>query len=170
MLNEIQLRRFWAKVQKTGGCWLWLASKQGEYGQFGVNGTPQRAHRISYELTNGPIPHGLHIDHLCRTPLCVNPAHLEAVSPVENTLRGLLPQRTRERHAARTTCKFGHSYDAATTAISSTARGYKFRRCRACARIKSRIKRGWNPEEAITSGLCNRWSRHVSRVTPEVET
>lgn len=57
------------------GCWLWLDSltRKG-YGKFGR--TSQRAHRVSWELTFGPIPSGLHVLHKCDTPSCVNPSHL----------------------------------------------------------------------------------------------
>lgn len=45
------------------------------------------AHRVSYETFKGPIPEGFEIDHLCRNPQCVNPKHLEAVTPQENKRR-----------------------------------------------------------------------------------
>ncbi len=76
--------RFWAKVNRLGedDCWEWLASSQPHgYGQFapgGRAGGMTTAHRVAYELTFGPIPEGLSIDHLCRNRGCVNPAHLEA--------------------------------------------------------------------------------------------
>lgn len=88
--------RFWARVDRRGPdeCWLWKPPKSrtgAGYGVFGrrVDGkaTGSPAHRLAYELTKGEIPAGLHIDHLCNTRLCCNPAHLEAVTPRENTLR-----------------------------------------------------------------------------------
>lgn len=84
--------RFWALVDKTGECWLWTGGRGGKTSQYGIfrsvageKHTP--AHRIAYELEVGPIPAGYEIDHLCSTPLCVTPAHLEAVTPAENKRR-----------------------------------------------------------------------------------
>lgn len=87
--------RFWAKVEKTEGCWIWQASTsgQGRYGYFYLSGRgPTRvrvyAHRWAYESLVGPIPEGYEIDHLCRNRLCVNPAHLEPVDHATNRARG----------------------------------------------------------------------------------
>lgn len=71
--------RFWARVQKTDGCWLWMgARKQGDYGRF-FPGKPggYLAHVYAYMTVNGPVPKGLELDHLCRNPPCVRPDHLE---------------------------------------------------------------------------------------------
>lgn len=69
--------RFWLKVDKSGDCWLWKAGRDTNgYGAFERN----TAHRTAYELSVGPIPDGLEIDHLCHVKACVNPAHLEAVT------------------------------------------------------------------------------------------
>ena len=86
--------RFWAKVDRRGDdeCWPWTASRtyQG-YGQFfPAKRTFVRAHRFAYEAAIGPIPAGLTIDHLCRNKACVNPAHMEPVTAIENGLRGNL--------------------------------------------------------------------------------
>ena len=68
--------RFWAKVNKNGpgGCWDWTASLDSrEYGQIRIDGKNKRAHRVSYELHNGPIPEGLCVCHKCDRRICVNP-------------------------------------------------------------------------------------------------
>lgn len=58
------------------GCWIWLASRKGSYGQFSINQQKGTAHRASWIIHKGPIPHGLNVCHKCDKPLCVNPDHL----------------------------------------------------------------------------------------------
>jgi HNH endonuclease len=100
--------RFLEKVEMSDdGCWLWLAgTKNGRYGVFTVNestywrargtGSAHRemmAHRYAYEALVGPIPEDHDIDHLCGNSLCVNPDHLEAVTPWENRRRAATRSR-----------------------------------------------------------------------------
>jgi hypothetical protein len=71
--------RFWEKVEKSEGCWLWTAAHNGV--GYGVIGTGAKnrsrlAHRFSYELANGPIPEKTWVLHKCDNPGCVNPEHL----------------------------------------------------------------------------------------------
>ena len=74
-----QIQRFWAKVRVRGPdeCWEWTASRCGEYGQVGVDGTVQYAHRVSWCLANKhELDDPLVVRHSCDNPICVNPAHL----------------------------------------------------------------------------------------------
>jgi hypothetical protein len=79
--------RFWEKVDKSGDCWLWTAGclTAGGYGSIRINGKAERAHRVAYTLTVGPIPDGMLLRHTCDNPKCVNPAHLLFGGKRENT-------------------------------------------------------------------------------------
>ncbi|HEY1294713.1 MAG TPA: HNH endonuclease [Chloroflexota bacterium] len=110
--------RFWAKVAtSTDGCWLWTAARQRNgYGKIGA-GTHDAgtllAHRVAWELVNGPIPNGLCVLHRCDNPPCVRPDHL-FVGTIKNNAqdmarkgRGVLQQHP--ERAARGTRNGAHT-------------------------------------------------------------
>jgi hypothetical protein len=83
-------QRFWSKVDRSGDCWVWTASRWNSgYGQFAVVSSRRGfkaigAHVMSYVLANGPIPEGLEIMHACDNRLCVRPDHLSVGTHTEN--------------------------------------------------------------------------------------
>lgn len=101
--NADPVTRFWQRVDKTESCWIWTGppNVKSGYGYTNVDRQRTLAHRFAYELLVGPIPDGLHIDHLCRVRLCVNPAHLEAVTQAENNRRAFVANK-------QPTCRHGH--------------------------------------------------------------
>lgn len=98
------------------GCWLWTRSRSRDgYGWASLNDKTWQAHRLVYVLLRGNPPTGLVLDHLCRVRHCVNPDHLEPVTPRENLVRGETP-------AGATHCAKGHPLSP----------WYKQRRCIRC--------------------------------------
>lgn len=85
------------------GCLIWVRSKNSRnYGLIGVNGRVELVHRMAHEVWVGPIPDGFQVDHVydngCRSTLCIEPSHLEAVTPLENMRRA---PRSRKTHCLR---------------------------------------------------------------------
>lgn len=146
--------RFWSKV--VGGdvseCWLWTGTAR-RYGSFWLGGKNAGAHRVAYELMRADIPAGLQIDHLCRNTKCVNPWHLEPVTPQVNTQRSTVPAVTTARNAAITHCPQDHPYDEDNTYNYGPGRV-----CRTCANARTRAQNN-HPDSC---GVCSLPMTHGS--------
>jgi len=123
--------RFWAKVDASGDCWEWTASKHKDgYGLFRPhsNETMTRAHQFAWTTLVGPVPEGLELDHLCRNPACVNPDHLEPVTHRENMRRtSATTVWVKKAARERTHCPQNHEYSGDNVIMDG---GY--RKCRTC--------------------------------------
>lgn len=127
-------------VVVPNGCWIWIGADNGESG-YGKVSRPGSAidsytHRVEYELSGRKIPPGLELDHLCQTPQCCNPEHLEPVTRRVNCLRG---NSLAAKNARKTHCVNGHELVAGN--LSEHARRRGWRRCLACKREDMRRRR-----------------------------
>lgn len=129
--------RLWRRVGvASSGCWEWTGVLGGGgYGRIRVNGASAPVHRVAYELIVGAIPDGLQLDHLCRNRSCVNPAHLEPVTPRVNTLRGLSRQAI---NAMKTHCSRNHPLSGDNLLVRGPNRTHPngHRVCRECERMR----------------------------------
>lgn len=86
--NKLSLaEKISTKVAKDGDCLIWQGQKDKRgYGRLRLDGRLQKAHRLAFELQNGPIADGMVILHSCDRPSCVNPNHLSAGTQLDNIL------------------------------------------------------------------------------------
>lgn len=128
--------RIWAKlsVHELTGCWLWnggLFEERGGYSQIWFNKN-WRGHRLFYSIFISSIPDDLVLDHLCRTPRCVNPEHLEPVTISVNVRRGLSGELK-----IYDKCINQHEASTINTGVRKDGRKY----CKVCRKINEQKRR-----------------------------
>lgn len=139
--RKVKEEAFWKayKVDEKMGCWLWTRSDNGRgYGRLTRKGHTLYVHRLFYEKYKKTIPNGLEIDHLCKNRLCVNPAHLEAVTRYENWLRS---DSISLKKKLQTHCQNGHPFDEKNTRIVYQDDRRLGRVCRICHCLYERRRR-----------------------------
>lgn len=154
------LARFWHYTNQDGpaveglerSCWIWSGARtEFGYGLISVFGQSRLAHRWFYEHERGPVSPGLELDHLCNHPWCVNPDHLEPVTPEENVRRATLRGTG---VGARTHCPEGHEYTPENTYIIPQTGS---RSCRLCKQIRNRLRYTYDPpNKRISKDHCSR--------------
>lgn len=110
------------KPSGVDGCWLWT-------GSLNASGySSHLAHRTFYELLIAEIPQGMQLDHLCRVRNCVNPHHMEVVTPQENKRRS----RVVGPFQPVSYCRNGHALIGNNRRVWSDGRGGKRVYCYLC--------------------------------------
>ena len=90
---------FWDRVDKSGECWIWTGAKDGKgYGRLWHEGKLQQAHRVAWQIENGPIPNSLLACHHCDNPPCVRPDHLFLGTVKDNAEDMVSKGRNRSGH------------------------------------------------------------------------
>lgn len=139
-LTAPEATRFASRYIVVRDCWLWAKGldKDG-YGSFFFRRKNRRAHRVAWFAYRGDIPKGMVVNHICKIRNCVNPQHLELLTPRENSLKDSLSRGA--INARKTHCPKGHSYD----------RFYgKQRSCSICdAAKKKRLRAKWATEDQV---------------------
>ncbi len=101
MSNHNTAETFWAKVDRSGGCWPWTGPVMvSGYGRFRL-GAERCSHRVAHTVVYGAIPPGLVVRHLCHNRLCCNPGHLTTGTKADNTLDMLEAGRGPSAHKGR---------------------------------------------------------------------
>ncbi|WP_418060763.1 HNH endonuclease signature motif containing protein [Pimelobacter simplex] len=137
----------------ANGCLIWVGAQNKGYGKLRRHGRTWGAHRFAWTIQRGSIPDGMVIDHLCRTPLCVNVAHMEVTTIRINTIRGLSDSG---RNFWKTHCKRGHEFTPENT--GSTNGDKPGRACRICKRLHQRARKAGMKLDDYLATFPDEWS------------
>lgn len=120
------------ELNEATGCWTWIKGRnQRGYGKFAVTPSDQwYAHRFAYVWFVGPIEIGKQVDHICQNPSCVNPLHLQLLSPKDNNAKSNSPSAKNKK---KTHCIHGHEFSKENTFYVENRR-----QCKVCSILRKR--------------------------------
>lgn len=164
MKDQTLYDRLMAKIikdEKTG-CWLWQgsvwSSRPSPGNRYGYTSVwiPEKkksrtmgTHKAMWWAVYGAPEKGMCVCHECDTPTCCNPDHLWLGTHLENMAD--CRAKGRYHYANLTHCKHGHEFNEENTYyIPTPGEAQGLRKCRACARVRNRIKAGWPADLAYS--------------------
>ena len=124
------LQKLLAKTDKSTGCWVYLGQPASRYSEIMVATKRIGTHRWAYQTFHGNIPKGFEVDHICRTPKCWNPDHLQILLCLDNARQN----KVAEANALKTHCVHNHEFTAENIYWYAGAR-----HCRTCRRLNNRL-------------------------------
>lgn len=140
--------RLLARGERRGECliYTWHTDRNG-YARINVEGRTEGIHRVSWTLTNGPIPPGWVVMHECDTPSCFEPSHLRAGTQADNLADMYAKGRESKGHAALVREHNRREHEEATTAAGVP---FDWKRCSRCQTWKA-------PTDYKKGGPAARW-------------
>lgn len=140
---ETLAKRF---IIEPNGCWQWRGYiGVNGYAHFTINRKSKLAHRILWELVGNTQKPELQLDHTCENKSCVNPKHLDEVTPFVNTARG---DNIATNNRMKTRCVQGHPFSGENLSRKRRPHGYE-RVCLACHRDTTNKFRGKSLTESV---------------------
>jgi hypothetical protein len=144
-------------ILQPNGCRTMRSCHPEGYGGMSYRGRAWRAHLLMYKLTQGDVPPGMVVMHICDNPPCCNPDHLRLGTKADNNRDMFAKKRNVYNPAHYTKCKSGHEFTPENTAYSKEGH----RKCKRCQLIKCRVAAGWPRELAETLPVTPKGHRPV---------
>jgi hypothetical protein len=116
------------------GCWVTTYALNASTGYATISWQHEgrtrstTVHRASFTHSNGPIPDGMVVDHMCHNRLCVNPAHLRLLTLLQNNIRR---NNSGAHDFPLDTCQRGHPLSMMKMQQGGKNAG-RWRRCQGC--------------------------------------